>query len=70
MPRRVKNKIKLISVIIPAYKQERTIIRDVTQITTTLKQLRIPYEIIVVIDGMIDKTYEKLKRVRSRKIKV
>lgn len=61
---------KLLSLIIPVYKQEKTIARDVGDIHSELEMLRIPYEIIVVVDGMLDKSYEEAKKVRSPRIKV
>ena len=59
-----------LSIIVPAYKQEKTIKKDLQRIEDVLKQIRYDYEIICVIDGRIDKTFENAKKVRSRKIKV
>ncbi len=63
----------LLSVVIPAYKQEKTIEKDLRTIDKVLHQ-GIPsnfnYEIICVVDGVVDKTYEKAKKVKSKKIKV
>lgn len=50
--------VKKISVIVPAYKQEKTIAQDLARIKEVLDQLRYPSEIICVIDGRIDKSYE------------
>lgn len=61
---------KIVSVIIPAYKQEKTIVEDVTQIFKTMSQTRWPFEIIVVVDGFVDKTFEKIKKLESPEIKV
>lgn len=63
-------KIKLLSVVVPAYKQEKTIRKNITSLRDALKELGIPFEIIVVVDGKIDKTYEKAKKLQSRHIKV
>ncbi len=60
----------LLSVIVPAYKQEKTIVRDLKSIETALKQMRYGYEIICVVDGRVDKTYETAKKISSSKIKV
>ncbi len=63
---------KLISVIVPAYHGEKTIEQDVKNIEGALSQLNIPYEIIVVADGIDDKTFEKASKTakRSRKVSV
>jgi glycosyltransferase involved in cell wall biosynthesis len=50
-----------LSVIIPAFKQQKTIIEDLTHIQEILEQLRYDYEMIIVDDGSPDKTYEKMK---------
>jgi len=63
-------KENLLSVIVPAYKQERTIVKDLQKIELTLQQANLAYEIICVVDGMADKTYERAKKVSSSKIKV
>lgn len=60
-----------LSVIIPAYKQEKTIVADISQIIDTLNRIRYSYEIIVVIDGItIDRSYDLLKKARLPKVKV
>lgn len=61
---------KLLSVIVPAYKQEKTIGKDLRNIESVLKQLRYNYEIICVIDGRVDKTFEKAKKIASSKLKI
>ncbi|MBU3956775.1 glycosyltransferase [Patescibacteria group bacterium] len=65
-----KPKKHLLSVIVPAYKQEKTIKKDLQRIEEVLKQIRYDYEIICVIDGRVDKTYENAKKVKSKKLKV
>lgn len=60
----------LLSVIVPAYKQARTIVRDLQSIESALSQTGDDYEIICVVDGKADKTYENAKKFRSSKIKV
>lgn len=52
----------MISVIIPAYNEERAICDTVNHVHHVLKENQIgPYEIIVVNDGSTDKTAEQLK---------
>lgn len=62
------NKASLISVIIPAYKQEETIVKDIRRVKKVLKQLRHNFEMIVVVDGFVDKTFENAKKMRSKNI--
>ncbi len=61
---------KKISLVMPAYKQEKTILKDVRSIDRVLSGLPYRYEIIIVIDGNVDNTHKKLKRIKNRKIKV
>lgn len=68
MPKHKGN--KLLSIVIPAYKQEKTIAKDLGRIRSVLEKIRYDYEMIVVVDGKTDKTFEKAKKVRSPKIKV
>lgn len=53
---------KLISVIVPAYKQEKTIARDLQRIKEVLDKLRYPYELICVVDGKVDKTFKQASK--------
>ncbi len=50
---------KLLSVIVPAYKQEKTIVNDLNKIKKVIDELRYPSELICVIDGKVDRTFEK-----------
>lgn len=54
-----------LSLIIPVFRQEKTIVKNIGQIALALNQIRYPYEIIVVIDGILD---ESLKRIKKAKI--
>lgn len=65
---RNKKKKQLLSVIIPAYKQENTIKDDLLQVIRALDQLRFNYEVIVVVDGIVDKTRQRIKSIKSSKI--
>lgn len=56
---------KLLSLIIPVYRQEKTIAKNLRQILGELDLLRIPVEVIVVIDGQDDRSYEEAKKVKS-----
>src|SRR3989344_2093119 len=61
---------KLISVIIPAFQQQKTIARDIRRIEKVLNQLRYKFEMIVVVDGNIDNTFDRAKKLASPVIKV
>jgi len=61
---------KLVSIIVPAYKQEKTIKQDLENILDTLLQTRWDFEIIVVVDGLLDKTYDIAKSLENKKLKV
>ena len=54
------NDIKKLSVIVPVYNEEKTIITTLRRIEET-KDDRIEYEIIVINDGSKDNTLELLK---------
>ena len=58
--------IKFISVIIPVYRGAKTIERDINQVNTALFQLDIPYEIIVVVDGIVDKTFDRASKIAKK----
>lgn len=59
----------MVSVIIPAYKQEKTILKDIRNIDDVMSKTRFDYEIIVVVDGFVDKTYENIKKIKRKKVK-
>jgi glycosyltransferase involved in cell wall biosynthesis len=59
-------KIKLLSLVVPAYKQEKTIIEDIENLDRVLSSFSYKYEIIVVVDGFLDKTYEVLLDLQSK----
>lgn len=65
-----KGGFKLLSVIVPCYKQEKTVVSNLKRVEKILKATRYNYEIIAVVDGMVDKTYKRAKKITSRKIKV
>ena len=60
--------IILLSFVVPAYKQEKTIVDDIKNLDKVLDLLVLKHEIIVVVDGFLDKTYEKIKN-QEQKIK-
>lgn len=60
------NKQKL-SVVIPAYKAEKYIVNNIKNLEVVLSTTSYDYEIIVVVDGDIDKTYQKASRYSRNK---
>lgn len=62
--------IKLLSVVVPAFKQEKTIIRDIKNIIEALDGLHVKYELIIVVDGILDSTYEKVSTFKSSRVKI
>ncbi len=68
-----KEKANLLSLIVPAYRQEKTIKEDLENIDETLRRglpLEYDYEIICVVDGFLDKTYETAKKLKIKNLKV
>ncbi|MFC1626003.1 glycosyltransferase [Patescibacteria group bacterium] len=64
---------RLLSVIVPAYKQEKTIRADLEIIDNTLKEglgAGIDYEIICIVDGEIDATSKEALKVKSLKVHI
>lgn len=59
-----------LSLIVPAYKQEKTITKDLRRIKKLMDSISHRYEIIVVVDGVLDKTMQKAKKIHLTKIKV
>lgn len=63
-PRKLND--RLLSVIIPAYKAERFISKNLVRIKKVLDQIRYPYEVICVVDGRVDRTYENALKVAKK----
>lgn len=59
-----------ISVIVPVYKQEKTVVGIMTRLKDSLNQIHQSYEIICVIDGMLDKSFQTLKKARLKNVSV
>lgn len=64
------NKKQLLSLIIPVYKQEKTIAKNLRMVLSELEGIDIPYEVIVVIDGMGDRSHEEAKKIHSSHLTV
>lgn len=59
-----------LSIVIPAYKEERTIISTVNGIDAVLTTLNVDYEIICVVDGRVDRTYENVSKIKNSHLRV
>lgn len=58
-----------LSVIVPVYKQEKTVVENIKQIEKVLLATQYSFEIIPVVDGIkLDKSIQKLKKLRNRYI--
>ncbi len=60
-----KNEPKLLSLIIPVYKQEKTVGKNLRYILSELSFLPFDYEIIIVVDGFLDRSFEEAKKIKS-----
>ena len=65
----LKKNNHFLRLIIPVYKQERTIVRNIRQITLALDQIRYDYEVIVVIDGIVDYSLKRIKTAKLSHVK-
>lgn len=63
-------KNSLLSIIIPVYHQEKTILRDIRSIRDALILCSIPFEIIAVIDGDVDNSRREACKVRDPRVQV
>lgn len=70
MPAKDLTKPHFVSLIIPVYKQEKTIVRDIKRIKGVLDTIRYPHEIIVVIDGILDKSLTRVKQARIPQVRI
>lgn len=59
-----------LSIIIPAYREEKNIYKTIKAILNAHEPLDYDCEIIVVVDGSPDGTEREAKRIRSNKVKV
>ena len=58
------------TLIVPCYKQERTIVKNLQSLLAVLDQIRYNYEVLVVVDGEIDNTTTKIKAAKMSKVSV
>lgn len=58
------------SVIVPCFLQEETIEADIGRLDRALSEVGAPYEVIVVVDGESDSTFERARETESKQIHV
>lgn len=61
---------KSVSLIVPAYRQENVIVDNILSLSKTFSALPYKYEIIVVVDGFLDKTFDNAKKVKLKNAKI
>jgi len=64
-----KSAIHYLSLIVPVYRQEKTIVKNLLIIKRALDAIRYDYEIIVVVDGKIDNSFENIKEAKIPKVR-
>ena len=62
-----KGENHFISLIIPSYRQEKTIVENIKYIKSILDQIRYDYEIIIVVDGSVDTSLQRLRKAKIDK---
>ncbi len=61
---------EFLSVIIPVFRQEKTIKKNLLSIIAELDMTRLPYEVIVVVDGFVDNTLQQAKKVKNKHLRI
>lgn len=64
-----KNSSHFLSLVVPVYRQEKTIVKNLKIIKQALDAIRYDYEIIAVIDGKVDNSFEKIKAAKIIKVR-
>lgn len=64
-----KNPSHFLSLIIPVYRQESTIVKNIESIKAALDAIRYDHEVIAVFDGRVDASYQKVKDASIPKLK-
>ena len=57
-----------LSLIIPTYNKEKTIVDNIRGIQAVLENIRYDYEMLVVVDGQVDNTLQVLKKAKISKL--
>ncbi|OGK16406.1 hypothetical protein A2774_03040 [Candidatus Roizmanbacteria bacterium RIFCSPHIGHO2_01_FULL_39_12c] len=64
-----RSSIHYLSLIVPIFKQEKTIVKNLRSIKKVLDRIRYPHEIITVVDGVVDNSLKKIKRTNIEGLK-
>ena len=64
-----KNVSHFLTLIVPVYRQEKTIVKNLHIIKQALDAIRYDYEIIAVVDGKIDDSFENIKEAKISKVR-
>lgn len=62
--------MKKFSLIIPVYKQEKVIKKNIDSVIEALSVLSIPFEIVPVIDGNLDNSFQEAQKVHDKRVHV
>lgn len=63
-------KFNLLSIVIPVYRQGETITNNIKNLEKALEGISVRHEIIVVVDGFLDKANEELHKIKNRNLKI
>lgn len=63
-------RIKLLSIVIPCYKEQKTIVPTLTKLEAVLRDTGLHYEIICVVDGFLDDTFAIASRLSTPHLRV
>src|SRR3989338_8503998 len=66
---KMTNTTHFLSLIVPVYRQEKTIVENLFQIKRVLDNIRYPHEIITVVDGILDESLKKIKQSKISGVK-
>lgn len=61
-----KSSREFLSIIIPAYKAEKFIVKSITKVIDVMEEVGYPYEIICVVDGKVDNTYKIVEKLAKK----
>ena len=59
-----------ISIIVPCYNAEKFIIKNISLLIKKIDKLKVRNEVILINDGSTDNTYDKIKKIKKKSIKI
>ncbi|MFA7244304.1 MAG: glycosyltransferase [Patescibacteria group bacterium] len=59
-----------LSIVIPAYKEEKNIYKTLKNIVDTHDVLEYSYEVVVVVDGSPDNTLKEAKKIKNKNVRI